>query len=275
MLKKQLGFIVIILFYNTAFAGFPIGKGRGMLVPSYNFYSARGYWDRSRNYVEFPNNGRFTSHYFSVFGGFGISRKLDFVFNVPLVGQVRTENNLIKSNWGLGDVSLGLSYFFTEMDAQNHISLTGSLIVPLYQNGTEPFIGFQKFGSEVKLGFSGSANRWTRNPYYDAELGFRQFFDRHGPTQIFFNITGGVPVSEKVKISGTIGGFNSQSSDPNQLFNANNLFANKQFDFLRATAAVGYSITANTAIWANIFTDITGSNIGRGSGFALFAVIKF
>jgi protein XagA len=275
MLKKLSFVAVIILLCQQAFAGFPIGKGRGMIVPSYNFYSAQGFWDRNRAYTQYPNNGRFNSHYFGLFGGFGLSRNMDFIFNVPLVGQVRTENNLLRSNWGLGDASFGLKYFLSHFDEQSHLSIAGSLIVPLYQNNQEPFIGFQKFGAEVKLCYAGSTNKWYRNPYWDMEIGFRQFFDQFGPTQVFANVTGGIPVSDKVKISGTLGFVNSQSSDPNQLFNFNNLFANKQFDFVRATAAMGYVINDRTSIWGNIFMDLTGSNIGRGRGFSLFAVIKF
>ncbi len=276
---KKISILLAILMctISSVWAGFPLGKGRIKIIPAYNYYVANGYWDKQSNYLPYANGGRFVSHYFNVSGGIGLSRDLDFLANIPFVGQIDNDKaaNKISSNWGLGDATVGLSYYLSHFDDSKHLSVTGSFIIPLYQNSIAPFIGFQKVGGELKLGFAGSTNSWYRNPYYDLEIGVRQFFDQYGPTQVFTNITGGIPLSETFKISGTISGLNSVSADPAINFNQNNLFANKQFNFVRITANAGYTINGNVAIWGNIFRDVYGTNTGKGSGFSIFAVYKF
>lgn len=265
--------ITTLLFNQTIFAGFPVGKGRFKLVPSYNFYNARGYWDNNGTYNAYTNNGKFTSNYFGVFFSAGISRNLDFVGTIPVVIQTQSETGKITSVAGIGDISLGLSYFLSHFDENTHLSLTGSVIIPGYQNTILPYIGFQSFGTEVKLGVAGSTQRYYRNPYYDIELGVRQYFNTFGPTQAFANITGGIPLSEQFKIAGTVSGISSSSVESS--FNSTNLSYNRSFSYIRLTAMGGYTINEKWSIWGSIFTDVTGKSVGKGSGVSLFAVIKF
>ncbi|MGL1190210.1 hypothetical protein ACSTLK_24205, partial [Vibrio parahaemolyticus] len=78
--------------------------------------------------------GRFTSHYFSLYGGYGISEKVDFVASLPYVIQRRQETNLTEQNASFGDTTLGLRYLLNSFDYYKFLSITGSLIVPLYSN---------------------------------------------------------------------------------------------------------------------------------------------
>jgi len=71
-MKKKLLVAISLFIVVQSFAGFPIGRGKYLLVPSYNLYQAKGYWDKDGNYTAFSNNGKFSSHYFSIYGGFGI-----------------------------------------------------------------------------------------------------------------------------------------------------------------------------------------------------------
>jgi len=273
--------VILVCFLSTiqiTKAGFPIGKGRGLLVPSYTFYTAKGYWDANSAYRSY-GNGSFNSHYFSLYGVYGISRSLNLVYNVPFVSQV--DNNTsgaskIYTATGLGDASIGLSHFFKEFDNDRHVSLTGSLIVPLYQNQGNPYpnIGFQSLGGEVKLGFAGSATGGFRNPYYDIDFGVRQYFNLEGPTQLFTSITGGVPVSDSWKLSGTLSGVYSTSNTA--LTNQTTVFYNynKSFSYVRIAANAGYTVNEDLSIWGGIFSDIAGKSVGRGSGLSVSAVIK-
>ena len=83
-MKKLLSLIIIAIIANTAYAGFPIGRGKYLLVPSYNLYTTKGYWDAAGTYIPFSNGGRFASHYFGIYGGIGIGERLDFVGNISL-----------------------------------------------------------------------------------------------------------------------------------------------------------------------------------------------
>lgn len=109
-MKKFLTLITIVLIVNNAYAGFPIGRGKYLLVPSYNLYTAKGYWDATGTYIPFSNGGRFASHYFGIYGGIGIGDRLDFVGNISYVMQRKLETNLTQSNASFGDATLGLSY---------------------------------------------------------------------------------------------------------------------------------------------------------------------
>lgn len=173
---------------------------------------AKGYWNENRSYNAY-GQGNFQSHYFSLYGGYGLGRRLDFLYNVPLVAQIDNTNskgdNKIYTTAGLGDAKAGLCYFFNDFDNNHHVSLTGSLIFPLYKNSVEPYIGFQSLGGELKLGFAGNGRGRFRKPYYDIEFGVRQYFASDGPTQLFANITGGVPINDDWKLSGTLSGVNS------------------------------------------------------------------
>ncbi len=279
MKKLTLIIIVTIAFIQSSRAGFPIGYGRYLLIPGYNYYTASGYWGPTSNYNSY-GSGNFSSHYFNLYGGYGISRRLNFLYNLPIVNQVDNNTsgkNKLYSAFALGDASLGLSYFFNDFDDLTHVCLTGSLIVPLYQNQGTPYpnIGYQSLGAEAKLGFSGSATGGFRNPYYDIEFGMRQYFASDGPFQVFANVTGGIPVSDDWKISGTISGVNSISSaitsSTTQVF----YNYNKSFYYLRLAANAGYVVNENLSIWGGLYTDVAGRSVGKGSGLSLSAVIKF
>jgi len=276
MKKITLLLIATVAFVQISWAGFPIGFGRWMLTPGYNFYLSRGYWNQNGNYNSY-SNGSFMSHYIGFSGGYGLSRKLDFLFTLPI--EVQIDNNSGgKGSYlaaGLGDAKVGLSYFFTDFDALNHVCLTGSLILPLYANRPSPYpvLGYQSAGGELKLGFSGSATGGFRNPYYDMEFGVRQYFDSDGPTQLFANITGGVPLDDSWKISGTLSGINSLSTTTNDVLQNYNF--TKNFDYIRAAFNVGRVINENVSIWGGLYADVFGSNIARGSGVSVSAVIKF
>ncbi|MFP5039759.1 hypothetical protein [Parasediminibacterium sp. JCM 36343] len=276
---KKITFLLVCLVFGIqlSWAGFPIGKGRSVIIPGYNYYHANGYWDGKRAYSDYPT-GNFSSHYFSIYGGYGLSRRWNFLYSLPFVVQVdnNTQGNKKRlTTAGFGDAMVGLSYFFNDFDANNHVSLTGLLYFPLYSNPLKPnpIIGFQSLAGELKLGFSGSATGSLRNPYYDIEFGVRQYFNTEGPFQVFANITGGVPLSDDWKVSGTISGINSLSSaiSSTQVF----YNYNKDFDYVRIAANAGKVINDNVSIWGGIYTDITGRSVGRGSGLSLSAVIKF
>ena len=282
MIMKKISIVLIFIIASTqlVWAGFPIGYGRYLIIPGYNYYNAKGYWNSDRAYSAYKS-GSFSSHYFGIYGGYGIGRRLDFLYSVPFVVQV--DNNTsgdskINTTAGLGDAKLGLSYFFNDFDNNNHVSLTGSVIIPLYQNSTNsalPIIGFQSLGAELKLGFAGTATGGFKNPYYDIEFGVRQFFTDGGPTQLFANVTGGVPISDTWKIAGTISGVNSVSSSAKSTSSAVFYNYNKSFDYIRIAANIGKTINDNVSIWGGIYTDIAGRSVGRGSGLSLSAVIKF
>lgn len=277
--KTLFTLVVLISMQQTSFAGFPIGNGRWLLVPTYTRYSADGYWNESGISKTFDNKGRYQSNYLGLYGGYGMGRDLDFVFNIPFVTQSYFENGIKTEELSaVGDMTFGLSYFLNHFDYYKHLSLTGSIIIPGYPNigGTYLLPGFNSPGFELKLGLAGTNTNKLKNTYYDVEGGIRTYFNAGGPNVFFFNGTFGVPLdAEDWKLSGTINSVSASSSVTNKTDPAYNPFINRNFNYVRGTLAVGRRIDRNIALWASIFRDFAGTSIGQGKGFSVFAVIKF
>lgn len=269
--------VALVVFSNqTTYAGFPIGNGRWLLVPTYTKYSADSYWNSTGEIVSFANTGRYESNYLGLYGGVGVGRDLDFVFNIPYVTQRYFENgNLIEQLSTVGDVTAGLSYFLNHYDYFKHLSITGSIIIPMYPNLQNTYLlpGFSSTGAEVKLGLAGTNTNTLKDTYYDIEAGVRTYFNSNGPTVLFGNATLGVPLNEDWKISGTV---NVVSASSNSGFTTpTNPFINRDFNYVRGNLSISTRLDRNISLWASVFRDFTGRGIGQGSGYSVFALIKF
>ena len=276
-------FILLTCCFQNAYAGFPVEKGDWMISPMYSHYSARNYWNNLKVTTPYIKGGSFTSNYFGLYGVFGIEKNINFVFNIPYIIQTYSDSVSYAKTASMGDATVGIAYYFKNDNPYKHVSLTGSLIIPLYQNivlptssssVTPPYAGFQTLGIEAKLGFSGTNMEVLKYTYYDVEGGLRQYLASSGPTQGFFNATFGVPLNKDWKLAGTISGVTSSSGN-SSLISTSTSTVNKDYGYLRFTLAAGYNISPGASIWGNIFTDVSGRSIGEGSGFSIFAVFKF
>ena len=279
LFKALLTIAFVVSLQQASYAGFPIGDGRWLLVPTYTHYTATSYWDANGKSVAFPKNGQFTSEYLGLYGGYGINRDLDLVFNLPYVTNSYSENGVKTGQLSaIGDAKIGLSYFLNHYDYNKHLSVTGSLIIPMYENipNTDLLPGFASLGVEAKIGLAGTNTKSLKNVYYDIEGGFRNYFSAGGPFVFFANATVGVPIDEDWKINGTLN-YVSSSSNGSNISTSNNYnpYINKDYTYLRGTLALGRRIDRNISIYGSIFKDFSGTNIGQGQGFSIFAVIKF
>lgn len=264
--------MLIGMLTNLVVAGFPIGKGKYLIVPSYNLYTTKGYWDKDGNYTDFTNNGRFASHFFGVYGGLGIGEKLDFIGNISYIIQRKQEPNKLEQNASLGDATLGLSYLLNSFDYYRFLTVTGSLIIPLYQNDAAktPYTGFQQVGGEVKFGFSGTNRERLSNTYFDVNAGFRQYFSPDGPAQLFADALFGVPLDADNKLTFSMSG--NKSTSTQNSFNPNNLFLNRSFSYFRLTVGYGRKVSQHYQLFLSMFTDVSGRNTGKGGGGSISLV---
>ena len=272
--------VAALLIVQHAKAGFPIGKGRWLLVPTFNHYVATSYWDDNRDLKDFDKNGKFVSNYFGVYGGYGINRDWELVFKIPFLTNTYSQTDTLERNSGMGDVNIGICYYLSHYDYYRHLSLTGTLIIPFYSNQPTLFkhtlLGYGAFGVEGKLSYAGTNQNFLKKTFYDLEFGVRQFFATEGPTQLFTNLTFGVPVDDNWKICGTLRGISSSSPYGN--FNSNTVVpnaVNRDYDYLRVELAAGTKVSRSTSIWGSVYTDVLGRHVGKGTGYSLFAVIKF
>ena len=273
-MKKIITIVFLAIISSTVYAGFPIGRGKHLIVPSYNLYTAKGFWDKDGNYFDYANNGRFASHYFGVYGGIGIGDKLDLIGNINYTLQTKRETNLLQSNASLGDATVGLQYLLNSFDYYKFLTVSGSLIIPLYTNtaGKEPYTGFQQVGGEIKMSFASTNRESLKNTYYDISGGLRQYFSPEGPTQLFLDALFGIPLNDKNKITFSVNGVNSTSSST--AFNPDNLNLNRSFSYFRIGAGFGAKISQYNQIFFNLFSDIFGKNTGKGSGGSIQLVAR-
>jgi len=193
MKKLRLSLVVCLFFAlaipHRSFAGFPIGKYRDIVVPSFNYYSQTDHYDIYGNYVKGAPGARFSSYSFSIYAGYGISRRLDFLVTVPYLQQVNnlgTGNKTINTQ-GAGDMVAGLSYNIANYNYLRYLSVQVSGVVPLYTvaaNTTSP-LGLGDCGAEIKLMFCGALPTFIADKgYFNTEVAYRRYFNFQGPDQL-------------------------------------------------------------------------------------------
>jgi hypothetical protein len=279
-MKKTFTFIfitclfVVLTFPLKTFAGFPIGKYRNIVVPTFAYYHQKDRFDDKDNVIKGAPGTGFTSYSANLFIGYGISRRLDFIATIPYLYQqnaVAPGNTLIDA--GLGDMTAGLSYNLVNFNYVRFLSIGVSGIVPLYKNnnGVSPF-GLGSYGTEVKLMFCGNLPKdIAAKGYFNAEFAYRKYYSTQGPDQISLTTSVGYPVTKHNQVSLDILLFRSFSS--NKAF-SNNIFAAHDYSFFKPQLNFGHTFTRRFSMFVGGFYIPFGVNTGVGYGGSLLAVIK-
>lgn len=264
----------VFAFPVKTFAGFPIGKYRDIVVPTFSYYSQTDRFDQNGNIIKGTPGVNFTSYSASLFVGYGISRRLDFIASVPFLYQV---NNLGAGksvvNQGAGDLTAGLSYNIVNFSYVRFLSVQVSGIAPLYTNplGTSA-LGLGDYGTEVKLMYCGNLPGFIdKTGYFNTELAYRHYFNTQGPDQVSFLATVGLPVSRHDQISMDLLFFRSYSSD--KAYN-NNFYAERDYAFFKPQLNFGHRFTRRFSVFAGGFYVPFGINTGVGYGGSLVTVFK-
>lgn len=256
------------------FAGFPIGKYRNVVVPTFSYYHQKDRFDDKDNVVKGAPGTGFTSFASNLYIGYGISRRLDVIATIPYLYQqnaIAPGNTLVDA--GLGDMTIGFSYNLINFNYVRFFSIGVSAIVPLYKstNGMSP-LGLGSYGSEIKLMYCGSLPKEVSSKgYFNAEFAYRKYYDSQGPDQISFTGSVGYPVTRHNQVSLDILLFRSFSS--NKEFNSN-IFAAHDYFFFKPQLNFGHTFSRRLSVFAGGFYVPFGVNTGVGYGGSLLAVIK-
>ncbi len=270
-------FVVLLIALVTpfkTFAGWPIGKYRDLVIPSFSYYTQTDHFDAKGNQIKGAPGTGFTSFSTSLYVGYGITRTLDFIVTIPFL---YTQNTLAPgntiTNQGAGDMVAGLSYNLVNFNYVRFLSVQVSGIVPLYSN-TNGFsaLGFGDLGSEVKLMFCGNLPKSIFDKgYFNAELAYRRYYSSQGPDQVSFLGTIGYPVTKHSQVSLDLLLFRSYSSD--KVYNPN-FFAERDFAFFKPSLNFGHTFTRRFSLFAGGYYVPFGLNTGVGSGGSVLAVFK-
>ncbi len=263
----------IIIPYRT-YAGFPIGKYRDLVVPSFTYYRQTDRYDVNGNLIKGAPGTGFTSYSLNLYLGYGITRRLDFIATVPFLYQV---NNISKNNsiinQGAGDLVAGFSYNFINFHYVRFLSVQVSGIVPLYNNTNgNTALGLGDYGTEVKLMYCGALPKFFADKgYFNTELSYRRYFNYQGPDQVGLLVTVGYPISWHNQISLDLSGFRSFSS--NKTFNSN-IFAERDYAFFKPQLNFGHQFSRRCSVFIGGYYVPIGLNTGVGYGGSLVAVFK-
>ncbi|WP_133300258.1 hypothetical protein [Mucilaginibacter terrenus] len=274
---KLLLLMLIVASGQRAFAGWPVGKYRNIVVPSFNYYTSKDTYNSQGKKVKGAPGTYFNSFAYGVYFAHGLTRRLDLIVNVLAPNQISNSatdaGNLYQEAFGLGDMQVGLSYALVNFDYKAYFSVQVSGIVPLYKNeDTGLDLGYGSYGSEVKFMYTGGFNgNFLKGCYYNVETGYRRYFDHQGPNVVLYSALLGVPLNKRNQVSFEIGGQNSSSS--NKTFNAN-LSVNRDFAFTKGSINYGHTFSRRLSLFANGFYTFMGRNSGVGYGGALQAVVK-
>ncbi len=266
-------FITGILLYAHAYAGFPIGKFRHVVVVSYIYGTTNKAWDSTGTLKEFSNNGRFTSNFFSTYFGYGLTRKVDIFVSLPFVSNAYRETNLAQANSGFGDLNVGMTYYIEHFDYSKYLSISVALIAPMYTNNLKPYIGYAESGVEGKFNFSGYSKSGWKNTYYDLQFGGRRYNTYLGPTQVFASGLFGFPTGYRTGMNFQVEWLKSFSNDKS--FNAIDLQLNRDFTYVKGGINFSYRINPNASLYFNIYSFLTGKNTGQSTGASLSTIFKF
>jgi hypothetical protein len=273
-----LTFITCLFFMvfaaNKTFAGFPIGKYRDIVVPTFSYYQQKDKFDLNGHIVKGAPGTGFTSYSTNIYIGYGLSRRLDLIIAVPYLYQqnkLGPGNTLI--NQGAGDLTAGLSYNLVNFNYVRFLSVQVSGVVPLYNNNNGlSALGLGSYGTEIKLMYCGNLPKTIAGKgYFNTEIAYRRYFNAQGPDQISFTGTVGYPVSRHNQISLDLLLFRSLSS--NKVFNSN-FYAARDYGFFKPQLNFGHQFSRRFSMFAGGYYVPFGLNTGVGYGGTLLAVIK-
>lgn len=277
VLFSVLWVISAVAGYASPKSAWPLPKRKFLLVPGVYYYRATSYWSPDRSVQAFGNDGRFTSVNIRLYGEYGLSDRLTLVGTLPFVANTYQSRPLSTANQGLTDAELGLRYNLLNVQNRRYLSMQAAGILPLYRNsGQTPFLGFASAGLEARLLYAGNLRIGSRNAYFNTEVGYRHYVSvgSYPVRQVPLLATLGWYVSDKDVLTGELSGLIASSNRFREL-NPVNPTVNTDFRFVKANLSYGRRVSERTWLYAGVYHDLYGKNVGIGRGFSVTSIIRF
>jgi len=273
-MKNKIFLLVLFLQTLISFGQNPWLQSKGDLLfsPSVTHYYTDTKRDENGNKSDFDNNGYYKNNVYKIYFATSlISNKLDLVGNIPYVTSTYSDDFNLNENNELGDLELGLKMHLKKVGEFHYLMGSLTSIIPMYSNDAEPFIGFGKYGTELKINISGNS-KWmgVNDNFHQLEFGVKQFFG--GPTQFKLYGSQGYRITKKFLALADIDIFLSRGDD--FTVSQENVQITPDFDIVKTTLSFGYEFTPNFALYAGGFSDLWNRNVSIGKGWQIFTVIK-
>ncbi len=273
----KIKFLILFLFLNTCICysqnPWLQGKGDVLLSPSVTHYYTDTNSDNSSNKSDFSNNGFYKNYVYKLYFATSlISNKLSLIGNIPYVKSTYGDDFTLDNNNELGDVELGVKMHLKKIGEYHYLMGSLTTIIPMYSNDVGPFVGFDKFGTELKVNISGNS-KWMgiNDNFHQLEFGIKKFFDG-GPYQFKLYGSQAYRLTDKFLVMGDVEVLLSRGDD--FTVSQENIRITPDFDILKTTLNFGYEFSPNFALYAGGFSDLWNRNISVGKGWQIFSVIK-
>lgn len=260
---------ITFLFSTHLLADWPVGKRRTTLIPTVSYFYSAKYYDSTRKIISFSNGDHFAATSINFSLAHGLTRRLDFILNIPYTFISSSSNKVVQSKSGIADCFVGLAYHFPAKDLKSFLTTKAVFIFPGYQNSSEPYLGY------ASKGFQFSAN-YSFNPIKHTFCVIEGIYTRYidqvtGPDQYSFNLTTGTMFGKYNYVTGSFSGIVSSSSEKG--FNTN-LLINKDFSYGKVSLAYGRKISRVASPYIQGFYTLYGHNSGVGLGISAFVIFK-
>ncbi len=239
MMKIRL-LILAICCSLVARADWPVGKGRFVVLPGFNYFSTAGFFNKNGTRVPQGKDNSFSSYYFGVGITHGLARNLDIFTNIPSESK------------------------------RTHFTTRIAALIPTYTNTTTPFLGFGANGMQVVANYSFNPGNQQFTIF---EVTHNRFFaeDGTGPNQFSGAVTWGVNFNDYYMATANFTHMQSASAD--KTFSTN-LPENKDFSYGKVTVGIGRKISRTVTPYLQGFYTVYGKNSGVGWGLGLSLITK-
>lgn len=253
-------------------------KGDVLLSPSLSHYFTDSKRDENGVKSKFDENGFYENYVYKLYLAAPIlANKISFIANIPYVQSAFENNTFYSSNNELGDMELGAKIHLKKVGDYHYLMGAFTTVIPLYNNNKGPFLGFDKFGTEVSINISGNSKWLNINKnYHQVEFGIKTFYN-NGPYQFKLYGSQGYKISDKVSVLGSATILISRGDDfsaietDNEIVNPDFI---PDFDLVKTTLSLGYEFSPKFSLYAGGFTDVWNRNVSIGRGWQIFSVIK-
>lgn len=254
------------------------GKGEYLISPSISHYYTDSGRDENGKKSDFSENGFYENYVYKVYTAAPIvANKLSFEANIPYVQSTFKNDTYFASNNELGDMELGVKIHLKKVGEFHYLMGSFVSVFPMYNNNKGPYIGFDMFGTEVKINISGNFKWMNVNKnYHQLEFGIKTFFN-NGPSQFKLYGSQAYRITNKFLIMGSATVLISRGDDFSVTENENTIENPDfipNFDMVKTTLNFGYEFSPKFALYAGGFTDVWNRNVSIGRGWQIFSVIK-
>jgi protein XagA len=268
-MKKIVTILIFSLLAINAWADWPIGKKRSILIPTYTYFTSNGFYNANYELEKFKPGEKFVSHLYGLFLGHGVSRRLDVVVNLPYVTQSLNLGGVNQTNAGFGDVMAGFAYHFPNEELKRYFTVKAMAIIPAYKNDKLPYLGYGDQGVQLVANYSFSP---SNSSFCILELIHNRYYSNsQGPNQFIYNATWGKSINNVGFFTINLSHLNSYSAD--KTFTQNFSF-NRDFMYGKASFGLGKRVTRVLTANLQLFHTLYGRSSGFGGGGGLFLIAR-